>query len=103
MTTKATDSVQVERARKKLQKQMILEQKQVTAAALSEVGGCISRWITRHADDRVSLKKKTVTLFNGNKTPAKTQNKYILKLLHKLKTQFAKTESLTPFKGRIKF
>lgn len=101
MTSQAADSVQVERARKKLRKQMIVEEKQVTAAALSEVGRCISHWIARHADDRVSLKTKNITLFDNNCYPFKTQSKYIFKLLHKLKTQLAKKESLQGFKGRI--
>ena len=103
MASKAAESLQVQKARKKLEKKMISEQKQLNIAAIEQMKRAIQIWITRHQTDRVSLQQKTVELFDENQHSAKTKSKYISHLLHKLRKEAITTpkKPLKLLKGRI--
>jgi hypothetical protein len=96
---KAKESAQILKARKKLLQQIADENKHVTAQALDKIRKSIHHWISRHADDRINLKSKEITLFDENRHSAKPQNRFILNLLQNLKdTSKQKSKKLT---GRI--
>jgi hypothetical protein len=101
MNVKAKDSPQVQKAHKKLKKQLAAEEKLITSTALDKMDEFINRWIARNAKERIQLKRNSVTLFDENKHSAKNQNRYIYRIIHHLKTDLAKKESLKPYKGRI--
>jgi hypothetical protein len=103
MSSKAKESPQVQHARKKLKSQLATEEKRVTDAALDRMRESIVSWLDRHADDRVPLVSKVFTVFDENRHPAKVRSKYVYRLLHQLKTQIAKKESLKIFRGRISY
>lgn len=84
MATKAKESKKVEKARNKLRLQIQDEYKCVTEAALHKVSQDIKDWISRHAQDRLQLKQKEITLFDENQHPAKVHSRYVKHLLHDL-------------------
>jgi hypothetical protein len=90
MQIKAKESSQVAKARKKLEGQMAIENKLITTQALGNIRKSMHNWIARHHDERISLKEKTVTLFDENEHPAKPQNKFILSLLKNISTKSKK-------------
>lgn len=63
------------KARNKLKKRLGLLDDQVTDSALEKKTDEIHRWISRHANERVVLKKKSISLFDGNKNAAKLSPK----------------------------
>lgn len=101
MTSKATESLQVQKARKKLEKKLISEQKQLNIAAIEQMKRAIQIWISRHQTERVTLQEKTVELFDENQHSAKTRSKYVVHLLHKLRKETPPKKTLKPLKGRI--
>ncbi|MCH9620679.1 MAG: hypothetical protein S4CHLAM20_00800 [Chlamydiia bacterium] len=63
------------KARNKLKKRLGLIEDKVTDAALEKKTDEIHRWISKHANDRVVLKKKSISLFDSNKNAAKMSSK----------------------------
>lgn len=99
---KAKESTQISKARKKLLQQMADENKHITAQALDNIRKSIHYWIARHADERISLKSKEITLFDENRHPAKPQNRFILDLLYNLKDNSLTKKGSKKLTGRIK-
>jgi len=63
------------KARNKLKKRLGLMDEKITDAALEKKSDEIHRWISKHANDRVVLKKKSISLFDSNKNAAKMSAK----------------------------
>ncbi len=73
--TIAKESLKTKKARKKLKKQMDEVEKKMTPEALKEKIAEIHRWIARHAHQRVVLKDKNISLFDGNQNAASLSQK----------------------------
>lgn len=84
VVTKAKESKQVEKARRKLKMQIEEEHKLITEAALREVSKDIKNWISRHAQERIVLKQKEISLFDENQHSAKVHSRYVKHLLQDL-------------------
>lgn len=100
MSTKAKESKQVERVREKLKKQLSIADKKVTQAALEKTRSDIAAWIQRHASERLTLKSKSLSLFDENKHPALSKSPYVKHLAHFLKTATSSKKGKS-LKGRI--
>ncbi len=79
----AEESQKTQRAREKLRKQLEAEQQKITAMALEKKSDEIHRWIARYAHQRVPLKSKAISLFDGNQNTAVLSQR-ILKLAQQL-------------------
>lgn len=79
----AKESVKTRKAREKLQKRFALIDAQITKEAQDRKSLEIHRWISRHAEWRVSLKDKSISLFDENRNAALISAK-IGKLAQKL-------------------
>lgn len=79
----AKESLKTQRAREKLRKQLESEQKKFTTTALEKKSDEIHRWIARYAHQRVPLKSKAISLFDGNQNTAGLSQR-ILKLVQQL-------------------
>lgn len=66
----AEESSKTRKTREKLKNKLEEIEAQVTEAALKRKAHEIERWIARHAPHRVTLKKKTIALFDNNQNPA---------------------------------
>lgn len=78
------ESRKTKKARKKLQERLDRLEKRVTPEALKETSQEISRWIERHASDRVVV-SKDLSLFDRNKNPAKP-SRGVEKIVNELTT-----------------
>lgn len=96
--SKAKDSAQVQKYRRKLEKQIAIEKSKINPEKLNEIKKSIHKWITRHSNERIDLKDKTVRLFDENEHPAQTQSKYVQHLLNQLQKQEKKTSK--PFDAK---
>jgi|688.fasta_scaffold25629_9 hypothetical protein len=94
----ANESPQILKARRKLQKQIDAENSKITAHALQRMAKTIEFWLDRHKRERVKLKDKSITLFDENRHPAKTQSKFVNHLLKNLQQEITPK----PLEGRIK-
>lgn len=83
VATKAKESKQVEKARKKLKLQIQEEHQFVTENALRKVSQDIKNWISRHSKERVKL-RQTFSLFDENQHSEKTHSRYVKHLLQTL-------------------
>jgi hypothetical protein len=101
MSAKAKESAQIQKARKKLKQQLAAAEKRINTEALQEMSKIIQAQITRHNPERISLKKKVVTLFDENTHPAKTESKFVMRLLHQLKSRLSKEKRAKALAGRI--
>ena len=63
------------KARNKLKKRLGAIDEQVTEKALEKKADEIHRWISKHATNRVVLKKKSISLFDSNENAAKMSSK----------------------------
>ena len=84
---KAKDSKQVERARKKLRKQIKEEHKLINSQALKNVGNDIKKWLSTNSKERLKLKDKRIELFDENKHSEKVRSRFVKDLLNKLITE----------------
>lgn len=90
----AKESIQTQRAREKLKKQLQDVEKKITSEALHEKSQEIHQWIARHAHVRVTLKDKNISLFDENQNAARLSGK-ISALAQRLKeTGIAPTENI---------
>jgi len=80
--TLAEESQKTKKARKKLQEKLDFVEKKMTPQAIERKSQEISRWIARHASDRVSV-KKDISLFDKNQNPAQP-SKNISKIAEEL-------------------
>ena len=102
MSTKAEESPQVKKARKKLEKQVKKENKLINQAAIEQMKKAIQVRIKRQGPARVPLAEKSVELFDENRHPATAKSKHVKQLLHQLKTEASKSLAFKPLIGRIK-
>ena len=66
----AEESDKTRKAREKLKKQLEANDKKITSQALKKTSIEIHRWIGRHAQNRVVLKSKNISLFDENQNTA---------------------------------
>ena len=66
----AEASPKTRKAREKLKKQLEANDKKITPQALERKSIEIHRWIARHAQNRVILKSKSISLFDENQNAA---------------------------------
>lgn len=104
MATKAKESLHILKARNKIKQQLANADKRINSEALEKMALLIQRQILRHKADRIDLKTKQVThlpLFDENKHPAKTQSKFVHRLLKELQHP-KKNKRKNNLEGRIK-
>jgi hypothetical protein len=66
----AEESIKTRKAREKLKRQLEANDKKITPQALEKKSIEIHRWIARHAQNRVILKSKSISLFDENQNTA---------------------------------
>jgi len=87
----ASESLKTQKAREKLRKHWSDIEKKITPEALQEKIEEIHRWISRHANQRIHLKNKNISLFDENQNAAKISQrvKIIAKKLNEDMQQLA--------------
>lgn len=98
----AAESRQVQKARRKLEEQLIEERKKVTPETLAKMVKEIQHYIQRHVGDRETLKAKEITLFDENRHAAKVLNPYILALRTQIEAGKISAATARPLRGRVK-
>ena len=83
----AEESIKTKRAREKLKKQLAAIDKKMKGQTPEKKLVEIHRWISRHADDRVVLRNKSISLFDENENAALISQK-ITKLAEQVKIKF---------------
>lgn len=102
MGTKAKESQQVEKARKKLQRKIARENRFMTEESLAQMARLIERQLIRHAGERIDLKSKEIQLFDENRHPALVKSRFVAHLLRDLKTEATSpSKPKKTLKGRI--
>lgn len=96
--TKAKESQEIKKLRKKLEKQISKEKPLFNPEKLAQIKNSIHKWIERHSKERIDLKEKTIKLFDENQHPAKTQSKFVHQLFQQLEEQAKKERK--PFNAR---
>lgn len=66
----AEESLRTKKAREKLRKRLDALDQKITPQALKEKSIEIHRWIARHAEKRVVLREKSISLFDENQNAA---------------------------------
>lgn len=66
----AEESQKTKKAREKLKKHLEMCDAKITKEALEKKILEIHRWISRHADNRIALKNKSISLFDENQNAA---------------------------------
>jgi len=89
----AEESAKTQKVREKLKKHFEKLDRQVTQQELSRKVSEIHRWISRHAQQRISIKEKSFSLFDENQNTAQISQK-IAALTLQLKTQFGQTAQI---------
>lgn len=84
----AEESLKTKKAREKLIKRLREMDTKITKEALEKKSIEIHKWISRHADRRVTLRDKTISLFDENQNAAEISQK-ILKIAEKLQEPFS--------------
>lgn len=102
MATKAKESRQILKARQKIQKQLEEADKFTTAEALKTMSKIIQHQLARKKTDRINLKSRSIVLFDENQHPAKTESKFVSRLLKQLSKQSTASKSDQQLEGRIK-
>lgn len=101
MNTKAKESVQIQKAREKIKRQLEAADKRFNPDTLARMSLLIQKQLARHQPERVSLKKRQVKAFDENQHPAKTKNSFVKHLLSQLEHEEYPSEE-APLEGRIK-
>lgn len=99
MSTKAKESAQIQKARKKIERNLQTADKQVNPEALNKMGRLIQEQLKRHKADRISLKKRQIIAFDENQHSAAVKSHFILNLIKTIK--HAKAPKKTDLEGRI--
>ncbi len=86
----AEESAQTRRVREKLEKKLDKLQKKITPEALKKKVAEIQRWIAKNAKDRVVLRSKSISLFDGNQNTAQTSRK-ILGVVEQIQKEIQKS------------
>jgi len=95
----ADESAKTRKARKKLQDRIDSLEKKMSPQALERKTQEISRWIARHASDRVTV-KKDISLFDKNQNPA-PPSKGISKIAEELAEETKKFAVEVPVKKAV--
>ena len=66
----AKESYKTKKAREKLQKRLDTMDAKITKDAIERKSIEIHRWISRHAERRIALKDKSISLFDENQNAA---------------------------------
>jgi len=77
------ESLKTKKAREKLKKRLESMDTQITREAIDRKSIEIHRWISRHADRRIALKDKEISLFDENQNAASVSLK-ISKIAEKI-------------------
>ncbi len=85
----AEESLKIQKARKKLKKQIDAQEKKVTEQALREKKREIAQWIERHVANRIVLKAKSISLFDENQNPVAMSEK-VQEIARTLKNELKK-------------
>lgn len=101
MSTKAEESYQVQKARKKLEKQLQEEHKLINDKAIDQMKKAMAIWIRRHDDIRVKLHER-LELFDENRHSVKSKSKFVAQLTKKLQKLPVKPKPAKPLAGRVK-
>ena len=101
MPSTAKESKKIAKVRNKLKKVMAEEKRCYTQEALTEMTQTIKKWISRHEDERISIKDKTFRLFNENENPAETESQYVRNLLRTLSHDEELRKGDYELRGRI--
>lgn len=83
----AEESLKTKKAREKLKKKLEDQDRQITPQALERKSIEIHNWIAKHAHQRVTLKEKSISLFDENQHAAKLSEK-ITKVAEQLRSSF---------------
>jgi hypothetical protein len=102
MPAKAKESAQISKARQKIKQKIVAQNKRTTPQALAEMSKMIHMWLYRHARERINLKDKEVSLFDGNKHSAHLQSKFVFTLLRNIKKDIKKESPSKSLGGRVK-
>lgn len=84
MAVKAKESPQVQKARRKIKRQLKAAERKMNPETLKAMSQLIKQQLARHQSERINLRKREFTIFDENQHPAKTESKFIMKLLHDL-------------------
>lgn len=98
---KAKESRQIQKARKKIKKQLAEAEKRINPEALKSMSRLIQRQIARHSSERINLKKRQITLFDENQHSAKTESRFVSSLLRHIKEEQVPPPSQSQLEGRI--
>jgi len=98
MSKKAPESENVKRSRRKLRRLLEEQDELMTEKAIEKIKEGINRWISRHGNERVKLKDKSIKLFDENKHPAKEKRPYVKHLMQELRHEIEEGRTL---KGRV--
>jgi len=101
MVPKAKESVQIQKARKKIEEQLKKAEKKMNPEALSTMSRLIKEQLHRQQPGRIDLKKRQVTTVGDLKNKgSKAESKFITKFMHQIKhDQFPQEKDL---EGRIR-
>lgn len=98
MTAKAKESIQIEKARKKIKQQLQKADQKINPEALQATSRLIREQLQRKKAGRIDLKNRQIISFDENKHPAKTESKFVIKLIQQIKQGNNKND----LEGRIK-
>lgn len=85
MVSKAKESKEIQKFRKKLKKQISAQKKQLNQEALIHVKQVMTKWIARHSDERVEMRKRRIVVFDENQHPAEITSPFVHELLNEIK------------------
>lgn len=100
MPVKAKESLQIQKARKKIKEQLKSADEKMNPQALSGMSRLIKEQLNRQKPGRINLKKHQITSLEENPRFAKTQSKFIIKLIDEIK--LGRIYPKNYFKGRVK-
>lgn len=83
MAEKAQESAQIQKARKKIERKLLMAEKKMNPEALQAMSKIIKQQLDRKQTGRINLKERHIT-FDENKHSAKPQSKFIMKLIHQI-------------------
>lgn len=103
MKVKAKESPQVQRAKKKLEKEMAKEAGRINPEALEKTRSVMKREISRHEADRSKSSDLTVTLWDENKHSEISHNRHVKHLFNELRKAASNEPSPEILKERVRF
>jgi len=101
MSIKAKESTQIDKARKKIKKKLAAADRRLNPAAIKAMSQLIEQQLARRKGERISLENRQITLFDENRHSAKSESKFVSRLLQQLKKQVP-TKSANKLGGRVK-